>query len=76
MCASTAPNWPYTGKRYMQQMFPVIPPTVPAPPISGPPTFEEDPAQVAARGYGMMYAYGPYPYPGQARLLLFVSYVF
>ncbi|OCH94368.1 hypothetical protein OBBRIDRAFT_722811 [Obba rivulosa] len=74
--SAVSATWPYHGKRYMQ-MFPPLP--VPAQPQSPhipppvPPTvqsqsYEEDPAaQAAARGY--VYAYQPYPYPGQVREL-------
>ncbi|KLO17196.1 hypothetical protein SCHPADRAFT_900824 [Schizopora paradoxa] len=72
--SQVGPNWPYTGKRYMQ-MFPPppAPPTQqasphmashgPAPPP--PPSYDEDAAaQAASRGYAV-YAYAPYGYPGQ-----------
>lgn len=61
--SATLPQWPYSGKRYIQ-MFPSIHPSNHAPPMPGPP-FEEDPATVTARGYGVMYTYAPYPYQGQ-----------
>ena len=74
--------WLYNGKRYTQ-MFPTLPaPPVqqsmpqhipPAgPPAPPPPPYEEDPQQqqhaVAARGYGMVYTYTPYTYPGQVSI--------
>ena len=40
-----------------------IPPT--GPPAPPPPPYEEDQHAAAARGYGMVYAYSPYAYPGQ-----------
>ncbi|KZT73682.1 hypothetical protein DAEQUDRAFT_721755 [Daedalea quercina L-15889] len=67
------PNWPYSGKRYMQ-MFPPLPqPQQQSPPMAHPPPPSMQPppsyeppedaaAQAAARGY--VYAYPPY-YPGQ-----------
>lgn len=76
---TTTPNWPYSGKRYMQ-LFPP-PPTVAAPPPQAsphmaphgpppppPPSYDEDAAAqaqaaAASRGYAV-YAYAPY-YPGQ-----------
>lgn len=74
-----APQWPYSGKRYLT-MFPPLPtpPQQQSPHLAHPgppapmqqPTFEDqssDPAaqaaQAAARGY--VYAYPPYGYPGQ-----------
>ena len=70
-----APQWPYSGKRYMQ-MYPVpqhpqpqhsphmMPPM---PPPMPPPSYEEDTAaQAAARGYVF---YPPYGYPGQVRVI-------
>ena len=70
-----ASMWPYNGKRYMT-MFPSLPaPPAPqpmpqhipptGPPAPPPPPYEEDQHAAAARGYGMVYAYSPYAYPGQ-----------
>jgi len=67
--------WPYNGKRYIT-MFPNLPPPpapqpmpqhIPptGPPAPPPPPYEEDQHAAAARGYGMVYAYSPYAYPGQ-----------
>ena len=74
MCA--APTWPFNGKRYMQmfppiqnqpqQQSPPMAPPGPPPPMQAPTSYEEDTAQQAARGY--VYAYPPYPYPGQVCL--------
>ncbi|EMD33528.1 hypothetical protein CERSUDRAFT_142553 [Gelatoporia subvermispora B] len=76
--SAVAAMWQYHGKRYMQMFPPLqvpaqpqsphLAPHVPPPTVQSQ-TYEEDPnAQAAARGY--VYAYQPYPYPGQVRLIV------
>ena len=77
-CIPAVAMWPYSGKRYMT-MFPTLPAPVAAqpmpqhipptgPPAPPPPPYEEDQHAAAARGYGMVYAYAPYAYPGQVSM--------